>query len=113
MVAATVPEEAQSLPEPPLPRRSSSGRSCNAETSLLAHFFKEKPPDRTRSESFFTKLRASPLSSQLVARSSTYMSVTTRSMSVSISPHCRACCLTTCMARNGEHARPNPTLVNR
>ncbi|KRY14778.1 hypothetical protein T12_15357 [Trichinella patagoniensis] len=56
---------------------SSGGRSVNASRWLLAHFLREKPPVLISSVSLGTSCRVSSTPSQLVARSSTYMSDST------------------------------------
>ncbi|KRZ65682.1 hypothetical protein T10_13712 [Trichinella papuae] len=62
---------------------SSGGRSVNASGSLLAHFLRAKPPVCISSVSLWTSCRASLTPSQIVARSSTYMSDSTLSVSAS------------------------------
>ncbi|KRX12496.1 hypothetical protein T07_14067 [Trichinella nelsoni] len=92
---------------------SSGGRSINASGSLLAHFLRAKPPVFISSLNLWMRCQASSTPSQLVAKSLTYISDNTLSVSASIFPRRCAWCLTTCMARNGEHVRPNPTRVSR
>ncbi|KRY16832.1 hypothetical protein T12_5577 [Trichinella patagoniensis] len=53
---------------------TSTGKSERAAGSLLAHFFIAKPPLFMRLHSCWIKVRACPIRSQLVARSSTYIS---------------------------------------
>ncbi|KRZ07769.1 hypothetical protein T11_16788 [Trichinella zimbabwensis] len=92
---------------------SSAARPINASGLLLAHFFRTKPAVLISSVNLSTSCRASSTPSQLVARSSTYISDSTLSVSASMFPRCCAWCLTTCMARYGEHVRPKPTRVSR
>ncbi|KRZ82252.1 hypothetical protein T08_4881 [Trichinella sp. T8] len=101
--------QASSIADPHQLKTSSGGRSINASGSFLAHFLRANPPVFISSVNLWTRCRASSTPSQLVARSSTYISDNTLSVSASMFPRRYAWCLTTCMARNGEHVRPNPT----
>ncbi|KRY57868.1 hypothetical protein T03_2986 [Trichinella britovi] len=92
---------------------SSGGRSINASGSFLAHFLRAIPPVFISSVNLWTRCRATSTPSQPVARSSTYISDNNLSVIASIFPHRCAWCLNTCMARNGEHGRLNPTRISR
>ncbi|XP_003370337.1 putative supporter of activation of yellow protein, partial [Trichinella spiralis] len=107
VVAVPVPVQTERLPQPiqSAEDTSSGGRSNNVSGSLLAHFLRAKPPVFISSVNLWTRCRASSTSSQLVARSSTYISDNTLSVSASMFPRAlRMGGLPTCMGQEmGKH----------